>query len=164
VVVWFCPPHGEQTPHVDQALLRPVATRFDTLVTPWSGPTVVGIRQPEPAAPGDVAADAAPAWSAAPAMVQADAAAMASPLMILRFDMRHPLRSSPQDLLPLTSRAPLEARDGAGVSPPGDQPSRLLRARILPRSLASSTVLRSRIAVGVTSAHSSSAQNSSACS
>jgi hypothetical protein len=43
-------------------------------------------------------------------MVQAAAAAMASPVMILRFDMRHPLRSSPQVLLPLTSSAPLEVR------------------------------------------------------
>src|SRR6202522_2703576 len=42
--------------------------------------------------------------------------------------------------------------------------SRETRPRIRPRSLPSSTAFRSRTAVGVTSTHSSSAQNSSACS
>src|SRR5262245_56443826 len=95
VLVSFDPPHGEQTSHVDQASARPVAIRFTTLVTPWSGPTVVGTRHPEPAPAGSVAAEAAPSWIAAPAMTQALVAAMASTLTIPRLDMGHLPKSKP---------------------------------------------------------------------
>jgi len=89
-VLFSVDPHGEQTPHVDQALVRLVATRFTTLVTPCSGPTVVGTRQPDPVPAGTVAAEATPAWNAAPVAVHAVAAAAASTLMILRLDMGTP--------------------------------------------------------------------------